>query len=222
MAQLRWSYGVKLLSQADDDTPELAIEQITQEALTAEPAGVVEATETDPLFDSRKQSQLIEEREEQALRARKSTRQSVDEGTLAWTSSADPTQSGGAALVSSPPAITSPSTESPFFPHGPASIPPLGPGASRRLSAIRRGSTTSQSRNSTPLGRGRRTSTSGLSGSHQHHSIRPRAPSRTESGREFWGLPEARTSIGSLSDQEEEGEGSSSDDEDEDEEWVSG
>jgi hypothetical protein len=223
--QLRWSYGVKLLSQADDETPDISTEQITQEALTAEPVaepvGVVEATETDPLFDSRKHSQMVEDREEQALRARKSKMsQSVDEGTLAWTSPDAP--SGGVALVSSPPAITSPSTETPFF-QGAGSVPPLAAGATRRLSAMRRGSTASGSRGSTPLGRGRRTSNSGVSSSHQHHSVRPRAPSRTESGREFWGLPEARTSVGSLSDQEEEGEGSSSDDEeDEDEEWVSG
>lgn len=40
-------------------------------------------------------------------------------------------------------------------------------------------------------------------------------PTRTESGREFWGLPEPVKSQISLSDQDEESE------EDEDEEWVS-
>ncbi|KAJ9107705.1 hypothetical protein QFC21_001165 [Naganishia friedmannii] len=237
---LRWSYGVKLLSQADDDDeqPEITTERITPQALlAAEPAGVagvavVEATETDPLFDSRKHSELVEQREEQVLRARTGTgtgnrQSSVDEGTLAWHSSADAAQSGAgggggtALLVASPPAITFPSADSPFFSHGAssASVPPLASASNqaRRLSAMRRGSATgSGTRTSTPSGRAgaRRTSTTS--------TMRPRAPSRTESGREFWGLPEARASVGSLSDQEEEGTSSGEEeeeDEEEDEEW---
>lgn len=197
-SQLRWSWGVKLLSSADDEVPTIESVADTQPALTSEPAPMdthPAARETDPLFSS---AQQMRQGEAEDLRRRTGhVVGSVDEGTMAWTATHEnmvsPTQ-----IVASPPAINS-SAEYPFTaPHG-TTIP--APTA-RRLSSLRRRSSASPRRSSTTTGR------------------RPRAPSRTESGRDFLGLPEATETVEELSAQEEEDEESSSDEE-EDEEWVS-
>jgi hypothetical protein len=183
------------LSSADDEVPTIDSIADTQPALTAEPAPLdthPAARETDPLFSS---AQQMRQGEAEDLRRRTgAVVGSVDEGTMAWTATHEnmvsPTQ-----IVASPPAINS--SEYPFTaPHG-TTIP--APTA-RRLSSLRRRSSASPRRSSTTTGR------------------RPRAPSRTESGRDFLGLPEAPEAE-RLSDQEEEEEESSSDEEDE--EWVS-
>lgn len=146
--------------------------------------------ETDPLFSSAQQ--MRQGAVEDVKRG--AGRVSVDEATAAWTTPHDEQMmTSPTALVASPPALSS-ATEYPFVPAPTA----------RRLSSMRRSrrSSASPRRSSTLTGR------------------RPRAPSRTESGRDFLGLPEAPTTDPeSLSDQAEEDEESSSDEE-EDEEWV--
>lgn len=197
LLQLRWSWGVKLLSSADDEVPTVDATE-TQVSGDTHPA----ARETDPLFSSA--SQMRQGQAEDEARAKKQSKDngrgrlaSVDEGTMAWTAtnerSASPTQ-----LVASPPPLMSPTESFPFASAHAASVPPTN----RRLSSLQtRRSSVSPRRSSTSLGR------------------RPRALSRTQSGRDFLGLPEAED-VNSLSAQEEEDEESSSS-EDEDEEWVS-
>lgn len=150
------------------------------------------ARETDPLFSSAQQM-----RQGAAEDVKRAGRVSVDEATAAWTTPHEQMTSP-TALVASPPALSS-ASEYPFsHPHA-TTIP--APTA-RRLSSMRRRSSASPRRSSTLTGR------------------RPRAPSRTESGRDFLGLPEAPTTDPeTLSDQEEEEDEESSSDE-EDEEWV--
>lgn len=162
------------------------------------------ARETDPLFSSA--AQMRQGQAEDDAQDKKQSKASdngrgrlasVDEGTMAWTAtherSMSPTQ-----LVASPPPIMSPGESFPFASARTASIPP----ANRRLSSL-------QSRRASVSPR--RSSMSGAGGR--------RRLSRTQSGRDFLGLPEAEDR-NSLSAQEEEDEESSSDD-DEDEEWVS-
>jgi hypothetical protein len=197
LLQLRWSWGVKLLSSADDEVPTVDATE-TQASVDTHPA----ARETDPLFSSA--AQMRQGQAEDEARAKKQSKDngrgrlaSVDEATMAWTAtherSASPTQ-----LVTSPPQITTPGDSFPFTSAHAASVPP----ANRRLSSLQtRRSSVSPRRSSTSQGR------------------RPRALSRTQSGRDFLGLPEAPDAEG-LSAQEEEDEESSSS-EDEDEEWVS-
>jgi hypothetical protein len=171
-----------LLSSADDEVPTVDATE-TQASVDTHPA----ARETDPLFSSA--AQMRQGQAEGEARAKKQSRDngrgrlaSVDEATMAWTAtherSASPTQ-----LVTSPPQITTPGDSFPFTSAHAASVPP----ANRRLSSLQtRRSSVSPRRSSTSQGR------------------RPRALSRTQSGRDFLGLDE---------------ESSSS--EDEDEEWVS-
>lgn len=197
LLQLRWSWGVKLLSSADDEVPTVDAME-TQASVDTHPA----ARETDPLFSSA--AQMRQGQAEDEARAKKQSKDngrgrlaSVDEATMAWTAtherSASPTQ-----LVTSPPQIMTPGDSFPFTSAHAASVPP----ANRRLSSLQtRRSSVSPRRSSTSQGR------------------RPRALSRTQSGRDFLGLPEAPDAEG-LSAQEEEDEESSSS-EDEDEEWVS-
>ncbi|GHJ90117.1 hypothetical protein NliqN6_6519 [Naganishia liquefaciens] len=201
---LRWSWGVKLLSSADDEVPTVESIAETQPPLTHEPAPMdthPAARETDPLFSSAQQM-----RQGAAEDVKRSGRVSVDEATAAWTTPHDETTSASpTGFVASPPALTT-GAEFPFsqpqphlhpHPHAATTVPTP---ASRRLSSMRRRSSASPRRSSTLTGR------------------RPRAPSRTESGRDFLGLPEPlRTEPETLSDQEEEDEESSSDEEDE--EW---
>ncbi|KAK4689781.1 auxin efflux carrier family protein, partial [Tremellales sp. Uapishka_1] len=169
--QLRWSWGVKLLSQADEEAPTVTSafpplvsspEQERPALLSPEAIPRPGARETDPFFSSNR-AMSQDEREE----TRRSTlRDTSPAPSIQWT-------------------------------NGPGSAHSLHPPGTNRAPPLRRDSS---------------------------QSGRQRPPTRTESGREFWGLPEfAKKREPELSDQEEEEEDSSddSDSEPEDQEWVS-
>jgi hypothetical protein len=203
--QLRWSYGVKLLSSADEEQTDVTTEQVTNTILTEEPQTLDNpgsgephpaARETDPLFSSADRIKA-DEREETASR-----------------SSAD----GWKPSVGSPGINGSGNGALPISAH--------------TLETVREG------RRSSPSPNARTTSFGAAHGSGPGSRPYPRRPSqmsRAESGREFWGLPQAGQSRadqkrygrnGTLHDHQEScGDTSDSEDEDqadsEDEEWVS-
>lgn len=153
LLQLRWSWGVKLLSQADDEAPtvESVTEPIVQqtsniqiqspEPLEAPHPG---ARETDPFFTNTKNISQDEQDERR-----------------------NPSRSFASAGRSlSPESSWQPDLASARSAH------PMAPSVTRRGSAS--------------------VSISGRSNSRRDSSQGPqrRAPTRTDSGREFWGLPE--------------------------------
>lgn len=162
------------------------------------------ARETDPLFSSAAQMRQGQAEDDAVAQGKKQSKisdtgrgrlTSVDEGTMAWTATHERSMSP-THFVASPPPLMSPGESFPFASAHAASIPP----ANRRLSSLQSRRASVSPRRSSTSGAGRR------------------RLSRTQSGRDFLGLPEA-VDRESLSAQEEEDEESSSD-EDEDEEWV--
>ncbi len=158
------------------------------------------AMETDPFFSSQEEMRIEEDEEEE----RRKRRDSAVSGSSA--TSAGPsfhwTTDGGSAHSLHPRVngTNVPGMLSTSLPHESVSSRKASPG----VSTIRRSSTHST-----------------------HSTVRPRhQPTRTESGREFWGLPEASETPKELSIQDEEGEGEEEDEEEDldecsDEEWVS-
>ncbi len=199
--QLRWSYGVKLLSQADDEVPPVdaapatangdahgqgsTAPAVSSPGEMAPPA----AMETDPIHSS--MDEMRRETQDEAARARARASGAV---RGAW-------RGESVSALSMHPYGNGSRAESPSASSGDRQL--VGSPPVLHAFEARRGSS----------GFSKRRTSSGA-------TARPRRPTRTESGREFWGLPEAAKTPRSLSDQEEASESEDEAQAASDEEWV--
>ncbi len=170
--QLRWSWGVKLLSQADDEVPdvEVTITQSDHNILSPEPLQPHPgARETDPFFTTARG--IRQDEADEASNPNQTVQDSSTTASTAWL--ADPGSVHSA--------------------HGLQGL------------AVRHGSLEFSRRNSSQSASG--------------HTRRK--PTRTDSGREFWGLPEAPRIQRSALSQVPMGDSSDGEDDEDHDEIVS-